>query len=249
MLSSVGHFLLFYLPIGHGPYPLRQGQGYCTATVILHTVGVLSDLQRVLFHNEQQKSSRVNKSNKLELVAILVAASVTVIIVMSTGIIVATGIPLSPPMPSLRTTKYFVPEVYNEQIHEWHRRPFLMMAEGGSLWGTSRDKMVREGRRLLGENKDIEGLTLSTVDDTRVLLSAKSGNIREGQAVFLSGSFLSKVFHGRDVDYTQEFQVWVHKKVGVDLKPERDFLVMRPDKPAEDHKQYVVYFARIRPYR
>ena len=168
---------------------------------------------------------------------------------MSTIIVVATGIPLSPPTPSIRTTKYFVPEVYNEQIHEWHRRPFLMMANGDSLWGTTRDGMIRDGRRLLGDNKDVEGLVLSTVDCSRVLLSSKSGNLREGQAVFVSGTFLTKVYPGRDAAFTNEFRTWVHKKVGLDLKPERDFLWMRPDKPAEDEQEYIVYFARIRPYR
>lgn len=170
---------------------------------------------------------------------------------MSTIIVVATGIPLSPPTPSIRTTKYFVPEVYNEQIHEWHRRPFLMMAEGDSLWGTTRDGMIREGRRLLGDdNKDVEGLVLCTVDCTRVLLSSKSGNLREGQGVFLSGTFLTKVYPGRDAGvFTNEFRTWVHRKVGLDLKPERDFLWMKPDKPSEDGQDYIVYFARIRPYR
>eukprot|EP00545_Synedropsis_sp_CCMP1620_P012997 CAMPEP_0119007674 /NCGR_PEP_ID=MMETSP1176-20130426/3171_1 /TAXON_ID=265551 /ORGANISM="Synedropsis recta cf, Strain CCMP1620" /LENGTH=167 /DNA_ID=CAMNT_0006959867 /DNA_START=124 /DNA_END=627 /DNA_ORIENTATION=- len=166
-------------------------------------------------------------------------------------IIVSTGVPLSPPTPSLKTTKFFMPAYYSEQVHEWHRRPFLMISsEGDFLWGsTSRDGMVRDGRRLLGDNKDVEGLALSTVDEKKVLLSAKSGNMREGQAVFLSGTMLSKVYTGRNVDYSKEFQEWVHKKVGIDLKPERDFLIMKPDKPAEDGKQYVVYFARIRPYR
>jgi hypothetical protein len=165
-------------------------------------------------------------------------------------IVVATGVPLSPPTPSLKTKKFFVPAVYNEQVHEWHRRPFLMISsEGDFLWGSSRDGMIREGYRLLGDNKDVEGLVLSTVDDTKVLLSAKSGNMRQGQVAFLSGTMLSKVYNGRNVDYKKEFQEWVHQKVGIDLKPERDFLIMKPDKPAEDGKEYVVYFARIRPFR
>jgi hypothetical protein len=169
---------------------------------------------------------------------------------MPTMIVVATGVPLSPPTPSLKTKKFFVPAVYNEQVHEWHRRPFLMISrEGDFLWESSRDGMVREGRRLLGDNKDVEGLVLSTVDDTKVLLSAKLGNMRQGQVAFLSGTMLSKVYNGRNVDYKNEFKEWVHKKVGIDLKPERDFLVMKPDKPADDGKEYVVYFARIRPFR
>lgn len=110
--------------------------------------------------------------------------------------------------------------------------------------------MIREGHRLLGDNnKDVEGLILSTVDDTKVLLSAKSGNMRQGQVAFLSGTMLTKVYNGRNIDYKKEFQEWVHQKVGIDLKPERDFLVMKPDKPSEDGKEYVVYFARIRPFR
>lgn len=109
---------------------------------------------------------------------------------------------------------------------------------------------MREGRRLLQEesNQDVEGLVLSTVDGSRILLSAKSGNIREGQSVFLTGTFLCKVYNGRDHNYVQEFREWVQKKVCVKLNPEREILILKPDKPAEDRKEYVVYFARIRPY-
>lgn len=170
---------------------------------------------------------------------------------MPTVTVVATGVPLSPPAPSLKTTKYFVPEVYNEQIHSWHKRPFLMMtsSESSFLWN-SQDGMMREGRRLLREenNQDVEGLVLSTIDGSRILLSAKSGNIREGQSVFLTGTFLCKVYRGRDRNYVQEFREWVEKKVGVNLNPEREILILKPEKPAEDHKEYVVYFARIRHY-
>jgi hypothetical protein len=165
---------------------------------------------------------------------------------MPSAIVVATGVPLSPPPPSLRTTRYFVKQVYDEQIHEWHKRPFLILSSADEGLFASRESMVREGRKKLVDNNDVEGLVLSTVDGTRLLFSAKSGNIRDGQAVFISGTFLSKVYEGQHYDNCQAFQKWIYHKVKIDLNLQEECLVMHPVKPSEDDKKYTVYFGRIR---
>mmetsp|Transcript_4366 Transcript_4366/g.6295 ORF Transcript_4366/g.6295 Transcript_4366/m.6295 type:complete len:175 (-) Transcript_4366:220-744(-) len=172
---------------------------------------------------------------------------------MSTAIIVATGVPLSPPVPSLKTKKYFVPEVYDQQIHEWHKRPFLMLTTHGDMnlfWQNDIQSIIQKGVKIIGyDNIDSEGLVLATTNGNRIIMSTKSGNIRDGQAVFLSGVFLSKVYDGCNKDFSIDFRKWVRQKVGVDLRIKEEVLVMNPQKPAEDGKQYKVYFGRIRSYQ